>query len=327
MSYDLYMGAPGLTRKAFERYFAGRPHYREPGWYQNEDTGTYFSFEFHDPDDEAEDGDDDGEFEDFEGDDDDEDDFGELDIPALTRTPYVSFNLNYLRPHTFGLEAEPEVSAFIEAFGCAISDPQMDGMGDGPYSPEGFLKGWNAGNRFAYSSIGAQHGFEDRLLVGDAMIEAVWRWNRLRAETANELPNFFVPRLNWARLREDGAPVAAAIWGEGVAIAIPEAATHVILARQPRAPKRKAGLFSFLRRRPKQEGGVETRLVAVEHVLSQPGAAWKRLEHCRVLLAPADPARPETLAPLFEGRYQGFDAAAEPFQADLVLNRALAAPH
>jgi hypothetical protein len=59
-----------------------------------------------------------------------------------------AFNLNSVRRHVFGLEAEPLVTAFVRQFDLEVDDPQADGMGKGPYSPERFLRGWNAGNRF-----------------------------------------------------------------------------------------------------------------------------------------------------------------------------------
>jgi hypothetical protein len=62
----------------------------------------------------------------------------------------LSFNINYIRPHFFGLEAEPELAALIEHFSFLIDDPQRQGMGRGKYSREGFLRGWNAGNLLGY---------------------------------------------------------------------------------------------------------------------------------------------------------------------------------
>jgi hypothetical protein len=51
LSYDLYLISPGdgLTLDQFTQYFASRPNFRVEGnqaWYQNEDTGTYFLFEY-----------------------------------------------------------------------------------------------------------------------------------------------------------------------------------------------------------------------------------------------------------------------------------------
>src|SRR6266481_5706311 len=44
----------------------------------------------------------------------------------------------------FGVEAEMELSALVARFAPSIEDPQMHGMGQGPYAGEGFLRGWNA---------------------------------------------------------------------------------------------------------------------------------------------------------------------------------------
>lgn len=58
----------------------------------------------------------------------------------------TAFEVNYNRPNFFGLEAEIELSAFVTEFQPRIHDPQMRGMGDGPYFGEGFLSGWNFWN-------------------------------------------------------------------------------------------------------------------------------------------------------------------------------------
>ncbi len=116
MSYDLFLKSESLTADEFESYFNSRPHYTLNGdqaFYENEDTGVYFSFDY-----------------------------------APDELGTVAFNLNYYRPHFFGLEAAPEVEAFVWAFNLTIDDPQIEGMSDGPFSVDGLLRGWNAGNRF-----------------------------------------------------------------------------------------------------------------------------------------------------------------------------------
>ncbi len=59
--------------------------------------------------------------------------------------------MSYFRPHVFGVEAVSEVEALVTAFQCDVQDDQVDGMGTGPFTREGFVRGWNAGNRFEYS--------------------------------------------------------------------------------------------------------------------------------------------------------------------------------
>lgn len=205
MSYDLYFRrrreAGPLSAADVLGYFAGRSHYavdREAAsvTYANERTGVYFSFELTPPfsDDEA------------------EADDGTVDAG-------VSFNLNYFRPHIFALEAEPELAAFVERFGLSVDDPQNDGMGRGPYHRDGFLKGWHAGNRFAYR-IAARPDAEALLTLPTAEIERIWHWNRqeeaLRARFGGAL---FIPRITCGVI--DGRVVTYAVWGDGIPIALP----------------------------------------------------------------------------------------------------------
>ena len=77
----------------FIRYFAERPNFsmkNGQAWYQNEDTGVYFSFEL------AEGGDE-------------------------TPRCWVQFIINYARPRFFALEALPHVESFVSRFGLSIS--------------------------------------------------------------------------------------------------------------------------------------------------------------------------------------------------------------
>lgn len=99
MSYDLFFTFPKPTqRSVVEKYFASRPHYQINGSvvYQSQDTGVYFVFEFR----------------------------SDTDDHQLVG---ASLNLNYFRPHIFGLEAEQEIRAFVECFQPSIEDPQMHG--------------------------------------------------------------------------------------------------------------------------------------------------------------------------------------------------------
>jgi hypothetical protein len=133
MSYDLYFsvreGRPAISDEEFAAYFNGRRHYQlndTQAWYENKDTGVYFSFDYGDED-----------FDDEEIDDDeeealDEDDPEEEEFPAL-----ASFNLNFCRPSFFVLEAEIEVGQFVRNFDLVIQDPQSDRQGE--YLSEEFI--------------------------------------------------------------------------------------------------------------------------------------------------------------------------------------------
>jgi len=296
MSYDLYLFSPRLSHEAFARYFSGRPHFQETGWYANDDTGVYFNFEFVEPKAEEE---------------------ADSETPEFLRGTHVAFNLNYYRPHVFGLEAEPQVTALVSEFGCAIQDPQMDGMGDGRYSPEGFLRGWNKGNAFGYNALGGGDA-GDVLIVDDPLIERTWRWNMQRnALQPNDHEEHFLPRVNWAKRLSDRKPITYAIWGEGVATAFPEWATHVLLVREPRP-----GVASLL---SKKKNGLEVKLVPIGEIAAISGCEWHESPAGRVLLAPAAIPPSRAVIAAFGGRFSGIEKVATPIALDHVLNASLMA--
>jgi hypothetical protein len=226
MSYDLYFrfrsGGKSLSHGEFKAYFRERPLWRlEPlqkmkgsqAWYFNERTGVYFLFEYAErvlaPD--VED---------------------EADASLLP----VSFNLNYFRPHPFGLEAEPEVAAFVARFDLSVSDPQASGMGEGQYSRDGFLRGWNAGNAFGYGSILSQDLTQKLLTLPAAAIRALWRWNydceRRQAKIGDAV---FVPRIFFFDV--DGEVRTGATWGDGIPILLPR--VDLVLVPRKRFPPRR----------------------------------------------------------------------------------------
>ena len=205
MSYDLFFA--GVKRPTFERYFYERPWWKlrdtESGvqaWYENTDTGVYFSFDCSKDD--------------------------------------VAFNLNYFRPHIFGLEAAAEVTAFVQALKPEISDPQHDGMADGPYTEEGFLRGWNAGNAFSHQAAFAQYQPE-LVTMPRAQLESLWRWNLQRAATTTvvneiELIDCFVPKI-WAASTSRGLRTYV-VWDTTFPILLPEVDDVVAAGKNGAAP-------------------------------------------------------------------------------------------
>jgi hypothetical protein len=207
MSYDLFFTFPQPTqRSVVEKYFARRPHYQLNGSavYQNRDTRVYFAFEFRPSDDDP------------------------------TLLVGAALNLNYFRPHIFGLEAEPEVRAFVEYFQPAIEDPQMQGMGQGPYTAEGFLSGWNCGNAFAYEAITTQNK-GPFLSYPELKLEAAWRWNQTKAVLQQKLGEMlFVPTIMFANI--DGELQSVLVWADGIPTLMPPT-DSVIVVRDELAPK------------------------------------------------------------------------------------------
>lgn len=213
MSYDLFFTLPAdIAQDDVEEYFRQRKHYRGDGGatYENPDTGVYFSFAV---------------------------DEGEVRVEQSTaQQQRIAFNLNYFRPHIFGLEAEPEVSAFVERFNPVIEDPQVQGMANGPYSSEAFLRGWNYGNEVAYGSIIESHGKSNTFLtMPEAAIEGAWRWNRAVPKMqAAHGESVFVPKI--MMLNVGGQAKSSVVWGDGIPTLLPEV-DIVFVYRQQLAPK------------------------------------------------------------------------------------------
>ena len=205
MSYDLYLIPEAFDADAIHAWFAGRPHYRDD-LYSNDDTGVYFMVSVATVADED---------------------------PEGMNAPYVAFNINYFRPRSFALEAEVEVAAFLARFPSRIHDPQR--MGDGPYSREGFLEGWDYGNQMTCKAM-AKQGVERPLAADPERLAAVWDWNYRRAGLQAEAgENLFVPKIVWVLPAAGADPEPAITWTFGVATIIPESLiTRVVLVRQER---------------------------------------------------------------------------------------------
>jgi hypothetical protein len=214
MSYDLYFKFRKPESKpdtiAFATFFKQRKHYEvtdKQVVYQNEITGVYFIF-----------------------------DLGGADMEEEPDLLPLSFNLNYFRPHILGLEAEGELKALVEKFDLLVSDSQIDGMGEGEFSSQQFLSGWNKGNEFGYHSIVQQHPNEKLLTLPTTKIEACWRWNFAQAELQQKLgDDVFVPRFMF--LNRGGTVITTVVWPDGIPIALPEA-DIVFFPRKTILPKK-----------------------------------------------------------------------------------------
>lgn len=228
MSYDLYLfrrpTAKPLKKKEFQAHFKGRPNFTIKGTragYENEKTGVYFSFNFSDGK-------------------------GAEDDDEIGSRAHVHFNLNYFRSHVFGLEAERELTPFVEALDLIVSDPQTEGMGDGDYTPDGFLRGWNAGNRFAHGAMLSLQDKGETLLGGQHVLpaktlRACWEWtygiDDLYEEFHDDLTDVFIPRVMYALC--DGALRTFCVWPQLIPTALP--AVDLVLVMRDELPKSALG--------------------------------------------------------------------------------------
>lgn len=206
MSYSLFLHfKPRLRRAEMLKYFAARKHYKaakDRVSYQNEDTGVYFWFDLR------------------------------CGRDILLRRTVVSaeFEINYNRPSFFGIEAEKELSAFVAAFHPRIEDPQMEGMGEGPYSGDGFLRGWNFGNRFAIEQTASKERDGKIATMPAAELHAAWQWNYQCAERRDRLNlRYYMPTILFWRI--DGRAQRVVIWGESMPILLPRV-DYVVVARE-----------------------------------------------------------------------------------------------
>ena len=250
MSYDLWFrtrDGSSLDTQALTNYFQQRPNYQVAegqAIYESDATGVYFIFDIGDP--------------------------GNEEDPGLAP---LAFNLNYMRPHIFGLEAESEVRALVEQFGLLVSDPQIDGMGEGEFSTEKFLDGWNAGNEMGYRAYLKEKLAEAVFSLPTAQIEASWRWNMAKDSLQAAFgESVFVPKLFFLR---HGATVKSAVaWPDGIPIAMPDA-DLIAIQRKDILPKR----FLFTREDFVIAERAEVEVMLQEFPLEQGAAPYRLLNY------------------------------------------------
>lgn len=210
MSYDLYFTKPKISKEEFDRYFQRRSNYtlnNSQAFYENKDTGVYFSFE-HNEDAHGEDGD-------------------GLDYSVM-------FNINFFRPTYFILEAEPEVTAFVGHFQCEIEDPQ--GNGNAQYSPAELKRGWEHGNRFGYKAVLQDKDGPDKIFSRpEQELTAIWQWNHSKeALSAAMTEDIFIPRIMFAIF--DGELASLCVWPDAISTLIPKV-DRIWIPRSELAPR------------------------------------------------------------------------------------------
>jgi hypothetical protein len=200
MSYDLELYfEPAVRRDRLLEHFAARRRFsikNDDVVYENRDTGVYFFMRLR-------------------------------SARKLFRSRIVcaEFEINYCRPSYFGIEAEMVLSDFVAVFQPRIEDHQIQGMGEGPCSREGFLGGWNFGNVFAARNVSPGHNVAT--MPADEL-RATWEWNYHRAERQRRNPGLFVLGILFFRI--EGHPCRVATWGEGMPILLPKV-DHVFVGR------------------------------------------------------------------------------------------------
>ena len=202
MSYDLFYDAGDTSVLEISEYFENHPLYNKDDdiyVYENEETGVYFYFSLNEENGKAS----------------------------------FAFNINYNRPCVFAEEAVFELEEVNSQFGFPIDDPQMEGHGESKvFSKDAFLKGWNAGNKFAFEAV-KRHS-EDALnqffTMDKEKLIAAWNWNFTRDEIYENLEvDLYVSKIFF--LNVNGKAAVCGLWPDAIPSLIPNC-DYVMIPRR-----------------------------------------------------------------------------------------------
>ncbi len=206
MGYDLYLKPieGTLDLQKLHDFFASRLNYKYEDttfWYNNGNTGVYFSIYFQ---------------ENLET--------SEVSDEIAASYP-LYFTMNYLRPSFFAYEAQIELSALVDHFSLCVFDPQSQGMGEGSYDAEKFLLGFHHGNQVSYQTMKEVQKHEDQGIQINVMpqktLNEMWGWNKNRVVYQEHLgKSYYVPPV-WPMLI-DGMLVTTTIWPDALPSFLPE---------------------------------------------------------------------------------------------------------
>jgi hypothetical protein len=230
MSYDLYFYKHKdckTTDSDIRSYLGERIQNTENAdqfWYENKETGVYFSFEYNksDLDDESLEG-----FEEFDN------------------TNWM-FNINFLRPQFFGLEAFPFVGSLINDLDLIVLNPQVGGDETlAKYSDKDLFENW--------SNINARHSsdffkeYELYYLDLDKSNKS-WEFNQNRFALQDKLGEMtFVPGIFYFKEHKTGLIYTLCVWPEHISTIIPQVDYFIIQKKIKKifGTKESSGLVSY----------------------------------------------------------------------------------
>jgi hypothetical protein len=230
MSYDLYFYKHRdckTTDSDIRSYLGERFQNTENTdqfWYENEETGVYFSFEYNKPDL------DDETLEGFEG---------------FDNTNWM-FNINFLRPQFFGLEAFPYVGGLINDLDLIVLNPQVGGDETlAKYSDKDLFENW--------SNINARHSsdffkeYELYYLDLDKSNKS-WEFNQNRLALQDKLGEMtFVPGIFYFKEHKTELISTLCVWPEHISTIIPRVDYFIIQKKIKKlfGTKESSGLVSY----------------------------------------------------------------------------------
>lgn len=230
MSYDLYFYKQKdckTTDSDIRNYLGERFQKTESSdqfWYENKETGVYFSFEYDKPapDDEPLEG-----FENYDN------------------TDWM-FNINFLRPQFFGLEAFPFVERFINDLDLIVFNPQVGGE-ETPekYTQKDLFENW--------SNINARHSSEhfkeyELFYLDLEKSNKSWDFNLNRLELQDKFGEMtFVPGIFYFKEHKTGLISTLCVWPEHISTIIPKVDYFIIQKKIKKlfGKKESSGLVSY----------------------------------------------------------------------------------
>ena len=179
-------------------------------FFENEETEVYYSFDRNEPENDPE------SIELYES------------FIGFDNT-HFSFNLNFMRPSFFGLEAFQFVEKILKDLDLFVFNPQSSSDNPHKANKEGLFDNWNKTNLWA----SADH-FEkltSAYLPLDKSNKA-WEYNFNRKRLQIQLgDNYFVPKLFFFKTKEDNKVFTLTTWTGHIPNVIP-AADYFLLTRQ-----------------------------------------------------------------------------------------------
>ncbi|MBK9732838.1 MAG: hypothetical protein IPO83_16420 [Chitinophagaceae bacterium] len=209
MSYDLYFykrKGRQLSEQEIGDYLTKNlvtPTEESNQWFfDNEDTRVYFFINHNEPEDDPEAIELYESFEDFDN-------------------THFTFNLNFLRPNFFGLEAFKFVDKFVTDLDLFILNPQSQTDPDNPLKVDAstLFENWSITN--LRQSVDHFNEFNFSFFPLDRS-DKLWEFNFRRNEMQDTLGDaYFVPKVFFMKRKDTGEAISLTIWSEHLPIVLP----------------------------------------------------------------------------------------------------------
>jgi hypothetical protein len=205
MSYDLYFfkhkSNPIATQQIGEylsKSLTDRNEQSNQWYFENEDTDVYYSFETIEPDGETDSDELSEGFKDFED-------------------THISFNVNFIRPNFFGLEAFTFVEKFINDLDLYVMNPQGDSDKPGKPSKDFLFDNWEKTNTWA-----SKNHAENCVYYPLESSNKVWSYNYNRKNLQDQVgEQCFVSKIFFFQEQVSGKAVTLSMWSEHIPNILP----------------------------------------------------------------------------------------------------------